>query len=92
MGTAIYTGLGGSKLVIEYDENAPCVICGEPVVAASTGGTIICPWCDMGHCRYCGVDLPMGRTKEDSIRKIKEHMAWHKENQPSPKPRKEGGI
>ncbi len=35
----------------EYDENAPCIICGLPVVEASMGGTVICPWCDCGNYR-----------------------------------------
>jgi hypothetical protein len=41
----------GSSLEVEYDPNAPCSICGLPVVAASMGGTAICPWCDMGTTR-----------------------------------------
>ena len=36
---------------IEYDENAPCKICGLPVGNASMGGTNICPACDMGKFR-----------------------------------------
>lgn len=35
-------------LEIEYDDEAPCKICGLPVVEASMGGTSICPWCDSG--------------------------------------------
>lgn len=48
MKTATYTLLDGSKLAIEYDETAPCRICGYPVIDASMGGTDVCPWCDMG--------------------------------------------
>jgi len=33
----------GSKRTIEYDENAPCILCGKPVA-----GPTICPWCDSG--------------------------------------------
>lgn len=72
MKTAVYKKLDGSDLIIEYDETAPCIICGEPVVEASVGGTAICPWCDMGKCRFCKVDLPLGEAK------IREHMAWHR--------------
>lgn len=48
MKTATYTLLDGSKGTIEYDEKAPCIHCGLPVVEASVGGTVVCPWCDMG--------------------------------------------
>ncbi|GAI81040.1 unnamed protein product [marine sediment metagenome] len=77
MKTATYNLIGGGTKVVEYDENAPCIICGEPVVEASMGGTALCPWCDVGKCRYCKVALPMGITKEQSIKKIREHMQWH---------------
>jgi len=43
-----YTVHGGEVVEIEYDENAPCVSCGLPVVAASMSGTKFCSWCDMG--------------------------------------------
>jgi hypothetical protein len=33
---------------IEYDETAPCKICGLPVDNASMSGTDICPSCDCG--------------------------------------------
>lgn len=42
---------GGKDVVIEYDENAPCRICGLPVCEASMGGTDVCPWCDCGNNR-----------------------------------------
>lgn len=74
MKTATYKRIDGSELIVEYDENAPCIICGESVIGASMGGTDICPWCDMGKCRYCGITLPMGKEK------IKSHMAWHNKN------------
>lgn len=48
MKIAIYKRLDGKDLKIKYDENAPCIICGLPVVSASMGGTVICPWCDCG--------------------------------------------
>ena len=81
MKTATYNKLDGGKFTVEYDETAPCIICGEPVVEASTGGTVICPWCDCGNCRYCGVQLPWSPiSKEKTTKKIKKHMAWHKEH------------
>ena len=49
--TATYTDLDGKDFTIEYDPEAPCWCCGKPVVAASMGGTAICPWCDMGKHR-----------------------------------------
>jgi len=79
MKTATYKGLDGKDFAVEYDENTPCIICGEPVREASMGGTVICPWCDCGKCRYCGVDLPLGMSPDDAKQKIREHMKWHKE-------------
>jgi len=76
--TATYNLVGGGKKTIEYDEDASCIICGEPVIEASMGGTVICPWCDMGECRYCGVQLPWHPIKEKAERHIREHMEWHK--------------
>ena len=43
-----YKTTDGKDLEIEYDENAPCVSCGLPVIEASMGGTVLCPWCDCG--------------------------------------------
>ena len=74
MKTATYRLKGGDELTVEYDETAPCKVCGEPVVAASMGGTDLCPWCDMGECRYCHVQLPL--TEQD----IRQHMRWHREH------------
>ena len=45
---AVYRTLQGDDLVVEYDCNASCRMCGLPVVEASVGGTDVCPWCDMG--------------------------------------------
>ena len=50
MKTATYTS-GDKPLVVEYDETAPCRICGLPVEEASMGGTDVCPWCDCGNNR-----------------------------------------
>ena len=48
MKTATYTGMDGKPFSIQYDETAPCRICGYSVMDASMGGTDVCPWCDMG--------------------------------------------
>jgi hypothetical protein len=37
-----------TRVEIEYDENAPCRICGLPVMDASMGGIDVCPCCDCG--------------------------------------------
>lgn len=81
MKTATYTGVDGKKVNVEYDENAPCIICHEPVIEASTSGTVICSWCDCGLCRYCGVGSLLYNESVDggrSLRKWREHMDWHK--------------
>lgn len=91
MKTATYKKLDGGEFTVEYDENAPCIICGEPVIEASVGGTAICPWCDMGKCRYCGMDILVFREEIDggrSLRKLKEHMAWHRLNAPPNRPKR----
>jgi hypothetical protein len=51
MKSATYRGLDGKDFTVEYDPNAPCVSCGQPVLAASMGGTAICCWCDCGRYR-----------------------------------------
>ena len=57
MKTATYTLMDGTKIEVEYDENAPCRICGYPVKDASMGGTDVCLWCDMG------IERPEKKTK-----------------------------
>lgn len=51
MKTATYTGADGKPIVVDYDDEAPCRICGKPVFEASMGGTDVCPWCDCGNHR-----------------------------------------
>lgn len=51
MKTAKYRTADGKEIAIEYDENAPCLSCGLPVIEASMGQTAICPWCDCGAYR-----------------------------------------
>ncbi len=77
MKTITYDLFGGGKKTIEYDETAPCIVCGEPVDEASMGGTAICPSCDCGICRYCGIDLPVGQTEKQTKKKITTHMLRH---------------
>jgi hypothetical protein len=51
--TATYRRRDGSAFTVEYDPEGPCMVCGLPVVTASMGGTVVCPWCDTGTCRFC---------------------------------------
>ena len=51
MKTARYNGIDGKPIIIEYDETEPCIICGNPVIEASMGGTVVCPSCDCGYWR-----------------------------------------
>lgn len=72
-------------VTIEYDDETPCKSCGEPVVSASMGGTAICPWCDMGKCRYCGVPIVVSREEIDggeSKRALLAHMKYHRDREP----------
>jgi hypothetical protein len=51
METVTYKLLNGTTRTVEYDPQAPCWACGQPVLAASMGGTVLCPWCDCGNAR-----------------------------------------
>ncbi len=63
------------ELRIEYDETAPCWSCGLPVVEASMGGTVLCPWCDCGNHRD-GTELTLQETLEAGERwRLNEHRA-----------------
>ena len=67
---------------IEYDEMHACIICGEPVHNASMGGTVICPACDLGKCRFCRITVFVLKKEIDggrSYNEIREHMKWHRE-------------
>lgn len=71
--------------VVEYDVDTPCIICGEPVIGASMGGTVICGSCDCGKCRYCGMDIFVLREDidgGDSKKKVLKHMEWHHKQTP----------
>lgn len=83
--TVIYFQRMDEKAEIEYDDEAPCITCGELVVSASMGGTVICPWCDTGHCRYCGIRIMVFKEEIDggeSLRNLREHMRWHRDRDP----------
>ena len=84
--TVTYNKFSGSPVTVEYDDEAPCECCGEPVISASMGGTKLCPWCDMGKCRYCGVNTVVLREEIDggaSKKNLLEHMAWHRAREPN---------
>ena len=51
MKTVTYRDIFDEEIEVEYNEHAPCRICGLPVVHASMGGTNVCPWCDCGRYR-----------------------------------------
>ena len=69
-----YRLTNGKTKEIEYDENAPCWYCGLPVVSASMGGTVICPWCDCGKNRD-GSSITPEQEKENRnrFRRFKFH-------------------
>lgn len=65
---------------VEYDADAPCIVCGEPVIGASMGGTVICGSCDLGKCRYCGMQITVFKKSVDggeSKKGVLKHMQWH---------------
>lgn len=75
---ATYRLVGGGDLEVEYDRDVPCRICEQPVLDASVGGTDVCPWCDMGVCRSCGVRLYFIGEHVDggrSLRGVRLHVA-----------------
>lgn len=80
MKKAVYNLAGGGEITTEYDENAPCRICNLPVIEASTSGTDVCSWCDVGRCRYCRVLMAVVKPELDGGRSLtnwREHMQWH---------------
>lgn len=54
LAVADYRTFGGS--LVEYDRDAPCMVCRQPVGAASMGGTAVCPSCDLGQHRDTGTE------------------------------------
>lgn len=83
---ATYNKVGGGAIEVEYDDEAPCVSCGEPVIGASMGGTNLCGPCDMGKCRYCGMSIFVMKESVDggaSKRELLTHMKWHRDHDPT---------
>lgn len=83
--TVSYDFIGKGKTEVEYDDESPCLICGEPVGGASMGGTAICPSCDMGKCRYCKMTIFVMKESIDggrSKREVLQHMKYHNEKEP----------
>lgn len=57
-----YTLTGGrGDIWVTYEESIDCRVCRLPVVAASVGGTDVCPWCD------CGSQGPPREIREQLI-------------------------
>ena len=84
---AIYHNINDEEIRVEYDDEAPCVCCGEPVIGASMGGTNLCGPCDMGKCRYCGMSTFVMKESVDggeSKRNLLAHMKWHREHDQNP--------
>ena len=76
-----YGGPGAKDYTMEFDDEAPCSICREPVGDLSISGPSVCPSCDLGKCRYCGVALMAFKEEIDggrSLRELREHVASHK--------------
>ena len=71
----------GENITVQYDENAPCKICGLPVVHASMGGTDVCPWCDCGVYRDGTKMTYRELTINDKLRKKAEEIYEQKYNQ-----------
>jgi hypothetical protein len=75
-----YRSPGGEPFTVEYDETAPCVQCGLPVVTVSMGGTAVCPWCDLGQCRFspCGrVDAEFDHETGRFMTPRKHYAKYH---------------
>ena len=76
MKEATYNLTNGEKVTVEYDETAPCRICGKPVEFASVGGTDVCPWCDRGIHRN-GIQWSYAEMMA-TIGPEKERESWKK--------------
>jgi hypothetical protein len=64
-------------VIVQYDETAPCLICGNPVIYPSMGGLDVCPSCDCGYWRD-GTKMTLG--KDDAY--LFKHAADKKEQIP----------
>ncbi len=63
MKIATYRLHDGSDLMVTYEDKGACVVCGLPVISASMGGTVICPWCDCGVYRDGTRQMTFDRAK-----------------------------
>lgn len=91
MKTVTYRDFKGQPFTVEYDETAPCRVCHQPVVAASMGGTDVCPSCDCGRCRFCGKSQWAFKESIDggwSLRELREHVAACKLRRHKTKPKR----
>ena len=82
MKQAVYVQADGARVVVEYDDTAPCAWCGLPVVVASMGGPGCCPWCDLGVCRVnrgCRVDNELDPTTGKIMLPKKHYEKYHSE-------------
>lgn len=67
--------LNTGKNLIEYDEDRPCNLCGEPIIVATE--KMICESCARGRCRYCFLKISRNSKSE-----LVCHMEWHRKNTP----------
>ncbi len=77
MKTVTYKDIFNEDIEVEYDENAPCRICGLPVEHASMGGTDVCPWCDCGRYRD-GTDINLRDSMRPDLLKKKAEEIYEK--------------
>lgn len=75
-----YAIIGGGKKTIEYDDHALCISCKLPVIDASMGGTVLCPWCDCGNYRD---GTRIETFDKELLRKIAEEI-WARMNKNNP--------
>jgi len=82
MKTATYAALQGSPIVVEYDDTAPCRMCGQPIIEASMGGTDVCPWCDCG-CNRDGSKWSAGDFRR-IMKRANAHLICEDKGLPAP--------
>ena len=85
MKTATYKNIFNEDIEVGYDENAPCRVCGLPVVHASMGGTDLCPWCDCGRYRD-GTEIDVRELMRTDLLKKKAEEVYEKLKKPKEEP------
>ena len=75
MKIATYRNIFNEDIKVEYDEKAPCRVCGLPVIHASMGGTDVCPYCDCGVYRDGTKILYKELTNKDLLKKKAEEIS-----------------